>query len=87
MIQQFTPTQLKEIKGKFDEISNSMTRVSAEKDLIKEIINDLRDEYEVPPKIARKLAKIYHKRNLAEVRAENADLEETYETVFEKTSP
>ena len=84
MIQKYTTTQLKEIKGKFDEICNSMTRVSAEKDLVKEIYNDLKENYEVPPKIARKLAKTYHKRNLAEIRAENADFEETYETVFEK---
>lgn len=84
MIQQYTPTQLKEIKNKFDEISNSMTRVSAEKDLIKDIYNDLKENYEVPPKIARKLAKTYHKRNLEEIRAENADFEETYETVFDQ---
>ena len=83
MINQYTPTQLKEIKGKFDEISNSMTRVGAEKELVKEIYADLKDKYEVPPKIARKLARTYHKRNLAEVRAENDDLVETYETVFE----
>ena len=84
MIQKYTPSQLKEIKGKFDELSNSMTRISSEKDLMKDIINDLKECYELPPKVARKLARIYHKRNLAEVRAENADLEETYETVFEK---
>jgi uncharacterized coiled-coil DUF342 family protein len=84
MIQSYSPTQLKEIKDKFDEISASYTRVSAEKDLVKEIFNDLKDEYELPPKIARKLAKAYHKRNLAEVRAEHEEFEETYETVFEK---
>ena len=84
MINQYTPTQLKEIKGKFDEISNSMTRVGAEKELVKEIYADLKDKDEVPPKIARKLARTYHKRNLAEVRAENDDLVETYETVFEQ---
>jgi len=84
MIQSYSPTQLKAIKAKFDEISASYTRVSAEKDLVKEIFNDLKDEYELPPKIARKLAKAYHKRNLAEVRAEHEEFEETYETVFEK---
>ena len=87
MIQKFTPTQLKDIKNRFDEISNSMTRVSAEKDLVKEIYGDLKDQFEIPPKIARKMAKAYHKRNLAEVRAEHEDFEEAYETVFEKTSP
>jgi len=84
MIQKYTPTQLKEIKGKFDEISNSMTRTSAEKDLVKEIYLSLKEDYEVPPKIARKLAKTYHKRNKQEVSAEHADFEETYETIFEQ---
>ena len=83
MIQQRTPTELKEIKDRFDEISASMTRVSAEKDLVKEIYMDLKDKYEIPPKIARKLAKTYHKRNLAEVQAEHADFEENYEKLFE----
>lgn len=83
MIQKFTPTQLKEIKGKFDEISASMTRISAEKDFLKEVINDLKDQYEIPTRTARKLAKAYHKRNIQEVRAESDDLIETYEVVFE----
>ncbi|CAB4124338.1 Double-stranded DNA-binding protein [uncultured Caudovirales phage] len=83
MIQKFTPSQLKEIKGKFDEISNSMTRVAAERDLLKDIYNDLKECYEVPPKVARKLAKAYYKRNIQEVVAENSDFQETYDTVFE----
>ena len=83
MIQRYTPTQLKDIKNRFDEISNSMTRVSAEKDLVKEIYSDLKDQFELPPKVARRLAKAYHKRNLQEVIAENNDFVETYETVFE----
>jgi Transcriptional regulator DsbA len=85
MIQKYTAAQLKEIKGRFDELNASMTRISAERDLMKEIYNDLKDKYEVPSKIARKLAKTYYKRNLAEVRAENDDLVETYETVFENS--
>lgn len=83
MLQKYTPTQLKEIKGKFDEISNSLTRIEAERDLIKEIFSDLKETYEVPPKIARKLAKTYHKRNIQEVVAEHSDFQETYDTVFD----
>ena len=82
MAEKYSTTDLKEIKGCFDEISNSMTRISAERDLIKEVYTRLKEDYEIPSKIARKLAKTYHKRNLAEVRAENADFEETYDTVF-----
>lgn len=78
----FTDAQLLTIKNKFTEISNSMTRVQGEKDLIKEIYTDLKDQFELPPKLARKLAKAFHKRNLEEVRAEHEEFEETYETVF-----
>ena len=58
-------------------------KIICEKDLVKEIYADLKDNYEIPPKIARKLAKTYHKRNLAEVQAEHADFEENYEKLFE----
>ena len=78
----YTPEQILTIKNKFTEISNSMTRQQGEKDLIKEILIDLKDQFELPPKMARKLAKAYHKRNLEEVRAEHEEFESTYETVF-----
>jgi archaellum component FlaC len=83
MARGYTPTDLQEIKNRFTEISNSWTRVSAERDLVKDIFVDLKDEYEIPPKMARKLAKAYHKRNVQEVIAEDTEFAETYDTVFE----
>ncbi len=82
----YSPQQIKEIKIKFDEIDNALTRSAAEKELVKEIIKDLKEKYEIPPKMARKLAKAYHKRNLQEVRAEHEEFETTYETVFPEKS-
>lgn len=79
----YTPADLQEIKNRFTEISNSWTRVSAEKDLVKEIFQDLKEEYEIPPKLARKLARAYHKRNVQEVVAEDNEFAETYDRVFE----
>lgn len=79
----YTPADLQEIKNRFTEISNSWTRVSAEKDLVKEIFQDLKEEYEIPPKLARKLARAYHKRNVQEVVAEDNQFAETYDRVFE----
>ena len=83
MARGYTPADLQEIKNRFTEISNSWTRVSAEKDLVKEIFNDLKEEYEIPPKLARKLARAYHKRNVQEVVAEDNEFAETYDKVFE----
>jgi len=69
------------VLGCLEEISNSLTRIEAERDLIKEILQRLQDECELPKKLSRRLAKVYHKRNYAEEVAENADFQEIYETV------
>jgi hypothetical protein len=74
-------TDKKRILGCLDEISNSMTRVEAEKDLIKEIFQKMEDEFEIPKKLSRRLARVYHKRNFADEVAQQNDFVDTYETV------
>ena len=54
------------ILGCLQEISNSLTRIEAERDLIKDILQRMQDEFELPKKLSRKLAKTYHKRNFEE---------------------
>jgi len=71
----------KRIRDALVEISNSMTRMDAERDLIKNILQDVDDDTGVPKKYIRKMARIYHKQNLNEVKAENDDVETLYETV------
>lgn len=82
MLHTMSESDRAELKNKFDEISNSYTRIEAERDLIRDILNDIKEKFEVPPKIARKLAKIRHKRNLQEVVAESQEVEETYTELF-----
>jgi hypothetical protein len=69
------------ILGCLQEISNSLTRVEAERDLIKEILQKMQDECEIPKKLGRKLAKVYHKRNYDEEVAEQSDFQTIYENV------
>jgi len=69
------------VLGCLQEISNSMTRIEAERDLIKEILQRMQDECELPKKLSRKLAKVYHKRNYEEEVAEQADFQTVYENV------
>lgn len=71
----------KRIRGALEEISNSMTRMGAERDLIKNILQDIEDDTQVPKKYLRKMANIFHKQNLNEVKTENDDVETLYETV------
>jgi hypothetical protein len=69
------------VLGCLQEISNSLTRIEAERDLIKEILQRMQDECELPKKLSRKLAKVYHKRNYEEEVAEQADFQTVYENV------
>jgi len=69
------------VLGCLQEISNSLTRVEAERDLIKEILQKMQDECEIPKKLGRKLARVYHKRNYEEEVAEQSDFQTIYENV------
>ena len=77
-----TPDDKKRIAGAIKEISNSMTRMDAEKELITDIIKVTHENLGVDKKHVRKLASIYHKSNMAEVRTENDDIDTLYEELF-----
>ena len=76
-----SPEDRKKILDALVEISNSLTRIEAERDLIKDILVSVEDKFELPKKYTRKLAKIYHKQNFTEVQEEQDTLETLYETV------
>jgi len=69
------------VLGCLQEISNSLTRIESERDLVKEIVQKMQDECEIPKKLGRKLARVYHKRNYEEEVAEQSDFQTIYENV------
>jgi hypothetical protein len=69
------------VLGCLQEISNSLTRIESERDLIKEILQKMQDECEISKKLGRKLARTYHKRNYEEEVAEQSDFQTIYENV------
>ena len=75
------PAERKKVMDALVEISASMTRIEGERDLIKNILERMEDEFQIPKKPGRKLAKIYHKQNYSEVQAEQSELETLYETI------
>jgi len=84
MINTLSPDDQKRIVGAIKELSDSMTRIDAEKELIKDIIQVTFENHGVEKKHIRKLATIYHKANIDEVRTEFDDVETLYETLFNK---
>lgn len=71
----------KKIRGAMEEISNSYTRVEAERDFVKDAINALSEEVDIPKNILRKMAKIYHKQNITDVVSEVEDIEALMESI------
>jgi hypothetical protein len=73
------------IKGAITEIANSLLRIDSERDLIKEIIENLAKEEELNKRTIRKLGKTYYKQNFSEETQSFDEFTELYETVFSKT--
>jgi len=72
----------KKLANAIKEISDSMTRMDAEKDLIKDIIQVSYENFEIDKKHIRKLAMIYHRQNMSEVKYEYDEVETLYEELF-----
>ena len=75
------PADRKKIEQALQEISNSLTRTEAERDLIKDIIKETCDKFELDKKIFRRMAKVYHRRNYSEEVAEHEQFELLYENI------
>ncbi len=69
----------KDIKVVMQDITDSMIRISSEKEYIKEAIMAMSEKYEIDKKSLKKVAAILYKQNIAEVNAANSDVQELYE--------
>lgn len=76
------PTEKKAVASAVQEMSDSMLRIEAEKELMKDIVDVTFEKYGVDKKYFRKIANIYHKQNLVDVRSENEELMDLYEELF-----
>ena len=77
-----SPSDRQAIKNAINEIGNAMTRIEAEQDHIKSILEKVEDKQDIPKKVLRKLATTVHKQKMAELQAEQDDLDTLYETVI-----
>lgn len=63
------------------EMSDSLIRISAERDLQKEIIKTVSEELGIEKKIIRRMAKVYFNNNFTQEVEIDEEFEETYRTV------
>ena len=80
-----SPTDLAQIRRAMEEISHSMTRIEAERDLIRDIINNTCGALKLDKKVFRRTARVYHRRNYTTELQEQADFEQLYESVTHKS--
>lgn len=63
------------------ECSDSLIRIDAEKDLIRETVAAVCEELKIPKKLVNRMVKVYHKQNYDEEVATHEQFETLYETV------
>lgn len=78
-----SPADKKKIKDALFEISGSYARIEAERELVKDIINDLADKFELPKKTVSKIAKAYHKNSFSKEVADSEEFQELYESILD----
>lgn len=75
------PKILGSIDSSLQEISNCKTRIDAEKDCIKDIVQKLHEEYQIPKRLINRLAKVWHLRNFVEEVTHDEEFQEAWDQI------
>lgn len=81
-----SPADRKKIMDAMVEISASMTRVEGEKDLQKQAVALLVEEFKLPKKYLNKMARAYHKNSYSNEVHDAENFQQLYETITGTTS-
>lgn len=73
----------KKITKKITEIAKALTIIEAERSHITTIVNDIKEEFGLEPKLIRALAASMNKRNFEEVQTAYENFEAAYEILVE----
>ena len=76
-----SPDDREALRQAVQQISDSFARMEGEREYVNETLAYLEEKYEVPKKYVRQIAKMYHKDNAPDVKAEFSDIETLYEQI------
>jgi hypothetical protein len=79
----FKEDDLKIIRDAIEEISLHFQKIEAENLAIKDIIDSVYDQYKLPKKITKRLAKVHHKNTFSQQVVEDKEFEALYIGVSE----
>lgn len=71
----------KKIYNALQQASDSITRIEAERDLVKNILNDTSKNFQIPKKTVKRMIDVYHKQNFSEEVASYKEFEVLYEKI------
>jgi len=86
MIEHLSPEQQQDFYKKIQECVNSKIRQSSESELQKEIIKDLKENYELEPKMIRRVITVLYKDSLEEEKQEMDEIAQIVESMKEGNS-
>lgn len=75
------PAVRQQLMGNIGEGSACMTRIEAERDLIKQIVKKMNEDHGISKKAAAKMIKVYHKQSFSKEVEEQDEFQTLYETV------
>lgn len=78
-----SPADREKIRRVMKAISDSLTRIESERELIRDEVAALEDEYDIPKKYLNRMARTFHKQNFQDLVVEQDDFATLYETVVE----
>ena len=86
MSQISNPADRQKIKKMLGEVSDSMTRIAAERDLIKETVKEMSQEFNLSKRQLNRMAKVYHKQNFTREQEEHSEFEDLYTSIVESNT-
>lgn len=86
MTQISNPADRQKIKKMLGEVSDSMTRIAAERDLIKETIKEMSQQFNLSKRTLNRMAKVYHKQNFTREQEEHSEFEDLYTSIVQASN-
>lgn len=85
-VQGLTDEDRKRLRKAVMEMNDSLTRIADERELQKDVVNEMADQLGIDKKLFKRMSRAYFKANFNDEVQENTDFEEFYTTIMEKTA-
>jgi hypothetical protein len=77
------PADRQKLRGMVEEAVNAKTRIAGEQDLIKEIKEEINDQFELPKAAIGKLIDTAYKRNIDEFQTKSQQVVDLYDAIYD----